>query len=68
MREIYFPSFEKAVKEAGAWSVMCSYNKVNGTYASENRRLLTEILKDEWDFRGTRHVGLVCYPQHRSRR
>ncbi len=52
MREIYFPSFEKAVKEAGVWSVMCSYNKVNGTYASENRRLLMEILKDEWGFTG----------------
>jgi beta-glucosidase len=52
IREIYFPSFEKAVKEAGAWSVMCSYNKVNGTYASENGRLLTEILKKEWGFRG----------------
>jgi beta-glucosidase len=52
MREIYFPSFEKAVKEAGTWSVMCSYNKVNGTYASENYRLLTEILKDEWGFKG----------------
>src|SRR4030042_812144 len=52
MREIYFPSFEKAVKEAGTWSVMCSYNKVNGTYASANRRLLTEILKDEWGFEG----------------
>jgi beta-glucosidase len=52
MREIYFPSFEKAIKEAGAWSVMCSYNKVNGTYASENRLLLTEILKDEWGFEG----------------
>jgi beta-glucosidase len=52
MREIYFPSFEKAVKEAGTWSVMCSYNKVNGTYASENHRLLTEILKEEWGFEG----------------
>ena len=52
MREIYLPSFEKAVKEAGTWSVMCSYNKVNGIYASENRRLLTEILKDEWGFEG----------------
>ncbi len=51
-REIYFPSFEKAVKEAGTWSVMCSYNKVDGTFASENRRLLTEILKDEWGFEG----------------
>jgi len=52
MREIYFPSFEKAVKEAGTWSVMCSYNKIHGTYASANRRLLTEILKDEWGFKG----------------
>jgi beta-glucosidase len=52
IREIYFPSFEKAVKEADTWSVMCSYNKVNGTHASENHRLLTEILKDEWGFRG----------------
>ncbi|MGD0780576.1 MAG: glycoside hydrolase family 3 C-terminal domain-containing protein [Dehalococcoidales bacterium] len=52
MREIYFPSFEKAIKEAGVWSFMCSYNKVNGTHASENHRLLTEILKDEWGFAG----------------
>jgi beta-glucosidase len=52
MREIYFPSFEKAVKEAGVGAVMCSYNKVNGTYASENRWLLTEILKKEWGFNG----------------
>ncbi|MBN1693755.1 MAG: glycoside hydrolase family 3 C-terminal domain-containing protein [Dehalococcoidales bacterium] len=52
VREIYFPSFEKAVKEAGTWSVMCSYNKVNGTYASANRWLLTEVLKEEWGFEG----------------
>jgi beta-glucosidase len=52
MREIYFPSFEKAVKEAGTWSVMCSYNKVNGIHASANRWLLTEILKEEWGFKG----------------
>ena len=52
MREIYFRSFEKAAKVAGAWSVMCSYNRVNGTHASENYRLLTEILKDEWGFKG----------------
>ena len=52
MREIYFPSFEKAVKAAGTWTVMCSYNRVNGTYASENRRHLTEILKEEWGFKG----------------
>ncbi len=52
MREIYFPSFEKAVKEAGTWSVMCSYNRVSGTYASANHWLLTELLKDEWGFEG----------------
>ena len=52
MREIYFPSFEKAVKEAGTWAVMCSYNKINGTYASANRPLLTEILREEWGFKG----------------
>lgn len=52
MREIYFPSFEKAVKEAGTWSVMCSYNKVNGTHASANYWLLSEILKKEWGFKG----------------
>ncbi len=51
-REIYFPSFEKAIKEAGAWSVMCSYNKIDGAYASENHWLLTELLKDEWGFEG----------------
>ena len=51
-REIYFPSFGKAVKEAGTWSVMCSYNKIDGTFAAENHWLLTEILKDEWGFEG----------------
>jgi len=52
MREIYFPSFEKAVKEAGALTVMCSYNRINGVYASENSWLLTEVLKKEWGFAG----------------
>jgi beta-glucosidase len=52
LREIYFPSFEKAVKTAQPWTVMCSYNQVNGTYASENRNLLTDILKKEWGFDG----------------
>jgi len=52
LREIYLPAFEKAVKQAKPYTVMCSYNKVNGAYASENQHLLTEILKNEWGFEG----------------
>jgi beta-glucosidase len=52
LREIYLPAFEAAVKKAFPWTVMCSYNKLNGTYAAENRRLLTEILKEEWGYEG----------------
>ena len=52
LREIYLPAFEKAVKQAKPWTVMCSYNKLNGTYASEHHHLLTEILKNEWGFEG----------------
>ena len=52
LREIYLPAFEKIVKEANPWTVMCSYNRINGAYASENEVLLRKILKEEWGFDG----------------
>lgn len=52
LREIYLASFEEAIREARPWTVMCSYNKVNGTYLSDNQRLLTDILRDEWQYSG----------------
>ena len=52
LREIYFPAFEKVVKDGKAWTVMCSYNRINGVYASENPWLLKKVLRDEWGFDG----------------
>ncbi|MBR5344482.1 MAG: glycoside hydrolase family 3 C-terminal domain-containing protein [Clostridia bacterium] len=52
MREIYLPAFEMAAKKGKAWTFMCSYNKVNGEYASQNKWLLTDLLRGEWGFDG----------------
>ncbi len=52
LREIYLRPFHMAVREAKPWAVMSSYNRINGTYASENAHLLLEILKGEWGFEG----------------
>ena len=52
LREIYLPAFETAVKQAQPYTVMCSYNRLNGTYASENEWLLNRVLREEWGFRG----------------
>ena len=52
LREIYLPAFEAGVKKAQPFTIMCSYNRINGTYASNNKKILTDILRDEWGFEG----------------
>ena len=52
MREIYLSGFERAVKKGEPVSIMCSYNRINGTYASCNKKLLTDILRNDWGYKG----------------
>ena len=52
LREIYFPAFEHIVKEAQPWTIMCSYNRINGVHSAQNRWLLTDVLRDEWGYEG----------------
>jgi beta-glucosidase len=52
LREIYLSAFEWAVKKGKPSTLMCSYNRINGVYASENKKILTDILRDEWGFDG----------------
>lgn len=52
LREIYMPAFEHIVKEEKPTTVMCSYNRLNGTYLSDHKRYLTDILRDEWGYEG----------------
>jgi len=52
LREIYLPAFKASITEGNAWTIMSAYNKLRGTYCSENDYLLNQILKGEWKFKG----------------
>lgn len=63
-REIYLKAFEMIVKEAKPWSIMTSYNIINGHRASENKELLTDILRGEWGFDGMITTDWWTFGEH----
>ena len=52
LNETYLTAFEKVVKQAKPWTIMCSYNQINGEYSCENKEILTDTLRDKWGYEG----------------